>query len=76
MQNEINRTRELYQMHSSRYPTTKKRQRQDLNLRLHRRSDFESHALDHSATLSYTIIETLRNILEELLYRQQNSINK
>ena len=30
----------------------KKRQWQDLNLRLHRRSDFESHALDHSATLS------------------------
>ena len=29
-----------------------KRQWQDLNLRLHRRSDFESHALDHSATLS------------------------
>ena len=23
-----------------------------MNLRLHRRSDFESHALDHSATLS------------------------
>ena len=31
---------------------TKKRQWQDLNLRLQRRSDFESHALDHSATLS------------------------
>ena len=30
----------------------KKRQRQDSNLRLQRRSDFESHALDHSATLS------------------------
>ena len=31
----------------------KKRQWQDLNLRLQWRSDFESHALDHSATLSY-----------------------
>ena len=27
-----------------------------MNLRLHRRSDFESHALDHSATLSYIIL--------------------
>ena len=31
----------------------KKRQWQDLNLRLQWRSDFESPALDHSATLSY-----------------------
>ena len=36
--------------------TLKKRQWQDLNLRLQRRSDFESHALDHSATLSYIIL--------------------
>ena len=35
----------------------KKRQRQDSNLRLQRRSDFQSHALDHSATLSYEIID-------------------
>ena len=27
-----------------------------MNLRLQRRSDFESHALDHSATLSYIIL--------------------
>ena len=36
----------------------KKRQRQDSNLRLQRRSDFQSHALDHSATLSYEIIDS------------------
>ena len=34
----------------------KKRQWQDLNLRIQRIIDFKSIALDHSATLSYTLI--------------------
>ena len=33
----------------------KKRHLQDLNLRLLRRSDFESHALDHSAKMSFHV---------------------
>ena len=40
--------------------THKKRQWQDLNLRLQRRSDFESHALDHSATLSSSDIPLIK----------------
>ena len=39
----------------------KKRQWQDLNLRIQRIIDFKSIALDHSATLSYT------NTIEERL---------
>ena len=44
-----------------------KRQRQDSNLRLQRRSDFESHALDHSATLSlgYRVRDGVKNGVRE-----------
>ena len=43
----------VYFIHLNHSVLLKKRQWQDLNLRLQWRSDFESHALDHSATLSY-----------------------
>ena len=42
-------------MRKKRKKKTKKRHLQDLNLRLLRRSDFESHALDHSAKMSFHI---------------------
>ena len=44
----------------------KKRQWQDLNLRIQRIIDFKSIALDHSATLSYTI--TMPNTLDQPTY--------
>ena len=51
----------------------KKRQWQDSNLRLRRRSDFKSHALDHSATLSsflyFHFSSCIITLSIELLYR-------
>ena len=52
---------------------SKKRHLQDLNLRLLRRSDFESHALDHSAKMSYVFFFFIMSYLNAKVFNEKRS---